>query len=176
MQVIKVCSSSLRAHMLSDATSFASMLCFCYVLLVFSSLWYGVDGRSNLDYLEAIRKQSIQNCGGKEVPKLAVYCNRGWGNNAIGKFAIHGRCLRRNDGHGQEAHSGQQAVIGLLSSSPCSLFFSIVFIHLFYIFFIFFYLALTCRVFIYLLIKFCGEISPLGEFFIWNQNTWKLWF
>jgi hypothetical protein len=28
------------------------------------------------------------------------------------------------------------------------------------------YLAPTCRVFIYLVIKFCGEISQLGEFFL----------
>jgi len=71
----------------------------CFVSLVFSSLWYGVAGRSNLDYLEeAERKQSIRNCNGKEVPKFGVYGNRGWSKNAIGKLAHHRRCLRRNEG------------------------------------------------------------------------------
>lgn len=73
------------------------------------------------------------------------------------------------DGHVQEAHSGQQA--GCQVAFFLFFVFSILFIHLFLCFLLVLdvlYLALTCRVFIYLLIffiKLCGEISQLGEFF-----------
>jgi len=157
--MIKVCSSSLRAHMLSGATSFTSMLCFALFPLFFLAvMWSCWSVKSGL--LRGGGKKAIdRNCRGKEVPKFCVYGKRGQRKNAIAKNPkLSNRCLRRNDGHVQEAHSGQQAVVGLLCFLLVLCFFYCIYSFILYYFLLLFllllvlYLALTCRVFIYLFI------------------------
>jgi hypothetical protein len=105
-----------------------ALLCFgCFFLAVIWSCWSVKSGLLRRGDKKEFDPK-LQRQGGSQVWRR---------KNAIGNFANHRRCLRRNDGHGhvQEAHSGEQPVVGLISS-PCSLFYLFVFIHLFYIFWI----------------------------------------